>query len=352
MKNGWCGERGFVEASDFDRLRLQGFVDRLAGQPYGTGDGSDGGSLVEKLVDHRFLLFGQFDPCSSLPAAPTLAFGLRLGDAGQLPFLANFGFVGGDGSQHAGHQPTGWGGEVKAFSQADKADAQDLEFIQQRQQSSGGSAKTIQPPNADLGDFAAANVGQQPFQAGAFHRRAGEAVLVPDDILIGLGFGLRLQVRFLAAGILPLGAADPQVDTDGHAAVVPFGVNAQVSSLPDAFERRKFVISGRNAAGHQSRHLRRRRGLCQENGSGRPRESTTTTRLQRRLTHCRALQLRGNSFGRPKKRNGAGGTKDHRPRIRLLHGHQFVVEVFVGQHDVVCGWLGIVDNRLRRRQHC
>ncbi len=88
-------------------MALEGLVHRLPCQPHHPCDGGDRLALSVKLADQRLLLLRQADAGADLAPASAFALGLGLGDAGQLPFLANLGLVLADAGQHDQHQPTG-----------------------------------------------------------------------------------------------------------------------------------------------------------------------------------------------------------------------------------------------------
>jgi hypothetical protein len=132
-----CDAKAISTANEFPAQRP---IDRLAGQSDRSGNSGDAVAFVVKLANHGFFFFRDLDPCASLSTTPRFAFGFRLGDACQLPFRANFRFRSSDRSQDPGHQPTGRGGYIKTFPQRHKTNAQDLQFIQQRQQPFGGSS--------------------------------------------------------------------------------------------------------------------------------------------------------------------------------------------------------------------
>jgi len=137
---GWASRSDAKANSTADQFPAQRPIDRLAGQADRPSNRSDAVVFVVKLANHGFLFFRDLDPCASLSTAPRFAFGFRLGNACQLPFRANFRFRSSDRSQDPGHQPTGRGGYIKTFPQRHKTNAQDLQFIQQRQQPFGGSS--------------------------------------------------------------------------------------------------------------------------------------------------------------------------------------------------------------------
>ncbi len=287
---GWASRCDAGANSTANQFPAQRTIDRLAGQSDRSGYGGDAVAFVVKLANHVLLFFRDLDPCASLATAPSLAVSLRFGDACQLPFLANFGFVGSNAGENPGHQTPGWGGKVEAFPQRYKTNAQDLQFVQQRQQTFGRSAQAIQSSDADLGNLPTANISQQPFQAGAFHRRAGEPIPIPHDF-IRLGFGPRLQIGFLAAGFLPLRAADPQTDSDRHAfppAHDDLGVHTEVSSLQDAFAMRKFVFFGVGMAGTSKYPLSAVRRDQNKNGLSHPLRNFPSTFLQAKQKPDRA----------------------------------------------------------------
>ncbi len=105
-------------------LAAQSLVNRPAREMHQPGDDSDGLVLLVELPDQIFLLLRELDPGACLPAAPGFALGLGFGDAGELPFIANFGFVLADAGKHHQHQTAGRGRQIDAFTQGHKAHAE------------------------------------------------------------------------------------------------------------------------------------------------------------------------------------------------------------------------------------